>query len=117
MRLALFGLAALRLAAADGLAGKWAIEADIVGNAVNMNCSFEQNAEAKIAGKCTLASSQSSETVTVAGEAKGEKFTFSLTTASGYTLHYTGALQGDVIKGEIEVSGASGTFTGKRAAS
>lgn len=112
MRFALLVLAALPLAAADGVSGKWNLEGDVQGNPVNLSCTVEQKADAKLTGKCTLADGQ---TVDVSGEAKDEKIKFSFT-ASGYTLNYDGTVQGDTMKGGIEVSGASGTFSGKRAA-
>jgi hypothetical protein len=116
MKMGILLLAALPLAAADGIAGKWSITGDIVGHPVVLNCSVEAKAEAKIAGTCTLTGSDGTESVKISGEAKGEKFNFEFTTGSGYTLAYAGMLQGDTIQGGIEVSGASGTFTGKRSA-
>jgi hypothetical protein len=48
------------------------------------------------------------------GTAKGTDIRFSIT-VSGYTLTYTGKMQGDSLAGDIEVAGTSGTFSGKRA--
>ena len=114
MKLALLILAALPLAGAGDIAGKWAMEGDVVGNPVNLDCSIEQKGEGKIGGTCTEKGGDGSESLDIAGEAKAEKFSFSFTTSSGYTLTYTGTVEGDAVKGDIEVSGANGSFTGKR---
>ena len=116
MRFVIAILAALPLAAAGGISGKWAIDSEIAGHSVALNCTVEEKAEAKIAGTCTVKGSEGAETVKISGESKTEKFNFAFTTGSGYTLTYTGTVQGDTMKGEIEVSGASGYFTGKRSA-
>lgn len=113
MRFALLILAALPLAAASDLSGKWTLEGDVQGNPVNLSCSVQQKADAKLTGKCTLSNG---DTVDLAGDVSEQKIKFSFTTPSGYTLEYSGTVQGDSMKGGIEVSGASGTFTGKRAA-
>lgn len=115
MKLMFVMLGALSAAAAAGLTGKWSIEGDVAGHAVTMNCSVESKEDSKIGGSCSLKGSEGGETVKIAGESKGEKFQFAFTTSSGYTLTCTGTVQGDTIKGDIEVAGASGTFTGKRA--
>lgn len=112
MRFALCLLAALPLSAATGIAGKWTLEGDVQGNPIAMTCTMEQSAEAKITGNCTINNEQ---TVPVTGTAKDAKFTFTFT-ASGYTLTYTGTVEGDTMKGGIEVAGTDGTFSGKRAA-
>ncbi len=36
-------------------------------------------------------------------------------TISGYTLNYSGKVEGDTVAGGIEVAGATGTFSGRRA--
>ena len=110
MRFGLLMLLALPLAAASDVSGKWTIDGDIQGNAVNLNCTLKQNADAKVTGKCTV---NGTDEVDIAGEVKDEKIKFSFT-AGGYTLDYTGALTADTMKGDIDVAGASGTFTGKR---
>jgi len=109
-------LAALPLAAANGAAGKWTIEGEVAGYPLNMTCSVQQDADAKLAGTCELKGNDGTENVKLAGLAKGEKIQFSFTTGSGYTLQFTGGVQSDTMKGDIEVSGASGNFTGKRVA-
>ena len=112
MRIILLMLATLGIAAAAGVSGKWTIQGDVQGHEVNLNCTVQQDAEAKLTGKCTI---NGGESVDIAGDAKGEQFKFSFT-AGGYTLDYSGTVQNDTMKGGIEVSGASGTFTGKRTA-
>jgi len=115
MRLAILLLAALPLAAAnravaDEMSGQWALEGDVQGNQVNLNCTFAQSADAKLAGKCVV---NGMETTEIAGEVKDAGFTFSFTVA-GYTLVYTGTVMGDAVGGDIAVAGVTGKFTGKR---
>jgi hypothetical protein len=107
---ALLGAAALPLAAAD-FSGKWKIEGDIQGNPVNLDCSFQQNPQDKLTGKCTI---NNNDSVDIEGAIKGEKVTFAFT-AGGYTLTYTGTLQPETVAGDIEVAGTTGSFSGKRA--
>jgi hypothetical protein len=109
MRFAVLMLVALHLAAPSDMSGKWTITGDVVGNPVNLNCSIQQNAEGKIAGKCEV----NGNPVEMAGDVKDTDFKFSFT-AGGFTLTYTGMVEGDTVKGDIAVAGASGTFAGKR---
>ena len=53
------------------------------------------------------------EQTEIAGNVTDAAIQFSLT-VQGYTLNYTGKVDGDSASGIIEVAGASGTFTGKR---
>jgi|SoiMethySBSTD1v2_1073268.scaffolds.fasta_scaffold1099754_2 hypothetical protein len=110
MRLFMLVLSTLFAAADADLSGKWTISGDIVGNAVTLNCIFQQNAEAKLTGKCTV---NDMEPTDIAGDVKDAEFKFSFTTA-GYTLTYTGTLQSDAVKGSIAVAGVTGTFSGTR---
>ena len=96
--------------AAD-LSGNWSIDGDVQGNPVNLTCAVQQSADLKIAGKCQV---NGSETAEIAGTAKDAAFKFSFT-VQGYTLTYSGTLEGDTMTGDIEVAGANGKFTGKRA--
>jgi hypothetical protein len=114
MRFVLLVLAALPIAAANDISGKWTIDGDVVGNPVNLNCSIRQDAAAKMTGKCTV---NGSDSVDITGEVKDGKITFSFTSRSEHTLYYSGTVDGNTMKGDIEVSGASGTFSGKRDAS
>jgi len=97
------------VAAAD-LTGKWTFNGDIQGNAVVLNCDVKQSAEAKLAGPCDVSGA---ERVEMAGSVKEAAVTFSIT-VQGYTLNYTGKIEGDKVSGSIEVEGASGTFEGQR---
>ena len=109
MRFAMLMLAALQVAAGD-MSGKWTIGGDVQGNAVNLNCLVQQTAQAQIGGTCEV---NGMAAVEIAGGLKDTEFKFSFTVA-GYTLTYTGTIQGDTMEGNIEVAGASGMFTGKR---
>jgi hypothetical protein len=96
-------------AAAADLSGKWTIDGDVQGNAFTLNCTVKQGGETSLSGQCEVNGMGSELTGTV----KDADFQFSVT-VSGYTLNYTGRLAGDTVSGGIEVSGASGTFSGKR---
>ncbi len=92
------------------LSGNWTIDGDVQGNPVNMTCAVQQGADAKITGKCLINGSESTE---IEGAAKDAGFKFSFT-VQGYTLTYSGTVEGDSMTGDIEVAGATGKFTGKR---
>ncbi len=96
-------------AAAD-LSGKWTIDGDVQGNPVNMACDVTQSADLKITGKCQINGTENTE---IEGTAKEASFKFAFT-VQGYTLTYSGTLDGDTISGDIEVAGSTGKFTGKR---
>ena len=108
MKVAILLLAALQPPDGD-LTGKWTIEGDVQGNAVSLSCVVQEK-EATIAGTCEV---NGMAAVNVAGDVKNTDFKFSFTVA-GYTLTYTGSIQGDIVGGDIEVSGATGKFAGKR---
>lgn len=114
MRLATLLLMTLALvpvgAAAADFSGKWTIAGDVQGNAFTLNCTVTQSATASLSGECEV-NGMSSE---LTGAAKDADIQFSVT-ISGYTLNYTGKVAGDTVSGGIEVSGASGTFSGQRA--
>lgn len=102
-------LSATGIAAAD-LSGKWTIDGDVQGNPVNLACDVQQAADATIAGKCQVNGMDPTE---LDGTVKDSAFKFSFT-VQGYTLTYTGTVEGDTMSGDIEVSGATGKFSGKR---
>lgn len=102
-------LAGANIGAAD-LSGKWIIDGDVQGNQVSLACVVQQSADAKIVGKCQI---NGTEEAQIDGAAKEATFKFSFT-VQGYTLTYTGTLDGDTMTGDIEVAGATGKFTGKR---
>lgn len=93
------------------VSGKWTLNGDVQGNAVNLDCAFTEGADTKLAGRCQV---NGMEAVDVSGAVKGAAVEFSFTVA-GYTLNYSGKIDGDAIAGAIEVAGASGTFSGSRA--
>ena len=107
--LVMLSLTSAALSAAD-LTGKWTIDGDVAGNPVNMECTVTQAADAKITGKCLLNGSEQTE---IEGAAKDATFKFSFT-VQGYTLTYTGTLDGETISGDIDVAGTTGKFSGKR---
>jgi hypothetical protein len=96
--------------AAD-LSGNWTIDGDVQGNAVGLTCVMAQSADATITGKCQVNGTEAAEIDGAATDA-GFKFAF---TVMGYTLTYNGTVEGDSMTGDIEVAGATGKFTGKRA--
>jgi len=107
--LLMFPLATAGIAAAD-LSGKWTIDGDVAGNPVNLTCAVKQDADAKITGNCQVNGMEATE---IEGAAKDATFKFAFT-VQGYTLTYTGTLEGDSMSGDIEVAGTQGKFTGKR---
>ena len=109
--LAALPLTVLQVAAASDMSGKWTIVGDVQGNAVNLNCLVQQDAEAKLAGTCQV---NGMEPVTIAGALKDATFRFAFT-AAGYELTYVGTVNGDTMEGEIQVAGVSGMFKGERA--
>jgi hypothetical protein len=96
-------------AAADDVSGKWTIDGDVQGNAFTLNCAVTQAADA-LGGQCEVQGMESELT----GIVKEADFQFSIT-VSGYTLNYSGKVDGDTMAGGIEVAGANGTFNGRRA--
>src|SRR6478672_5187445 len=110
MRITILLLAGLPLMVADSIDGKWMLGGDVAGNAVNLICTMEQVNAPKFTGDCNLNEGKS---VMLRGETKGELVKFAYTT-SVYTLSHTGRIKADTMNGEIEVEGATGTFTGKR---
>ena len=102
-------LASPGMSAAD-LSGKWIIDGDVQGNQVSLACVVEQTADAKISGKCQINGTENTE---IEGTAKDAAFKFSFS-VQGYTLTYSGTIEGDTINGDIEVAGVTGKFSGKR---
>jgi hypothetical protein len=104
-----FGLLTMRAAAAD-LTGHWSFDGDVSGNSIRLECDLKQDG-AKLEGVCK---SQGVD-LKLAGEVNDPKVRFSYAVdyqGSTYTLYYSGTLESDVaMKGEIQVSGATGAFT------
>jgi hypothetical protein len=107
-----FALACLRAAAAD-LSGHWTFEGDVVGNPVKLECDLRQDGS-KLEGTCKTREAD----VKISGEVNDPKVRFSYATEHDgniYTLYYSGALDSAAgMKGEIQVSGVTGTFTGRK---
>jgi hypothetical protein len=97
-------------AAAD-LSGTWAISGDVQGNAVNLDCTITQGADTTLTGRCQV---NGGEMADITGAVKDASIQFSFT-VSGYTLNYSGKVDGETVSGAIEVAGATGTFAGTRA--
>ena len=98
------------LSAAD-FAGTWTLTGDVQGNAVNLNCAVKQTAEGALSGQCQVNGTESTE---ISGTTKDAAVNFSFTVA-GYTLTYSGKVNGDAVSGDIAVAGTTGTFSGTRA--
>ena len=109
MTMAMMALAPVG-AAAD-LTGKWAISGDVQGNPVNLDCTLAQGSDAALTGRCQI---NGGEMADVTGAVKDTTVQFSFT-VQGYTLNYSGTVDGETVAGTIEVAGASGTFSGTRA--
>ena len=110
LMLIVVSLVPAKAAAADDFSGHWTFDGDVQGNAFTLNCTVKQGADAMLAGPCEV----NGMATELSGTAKDADVQFSVT-VSGYTLNYTGKVQGDTMAGGIEVAGATGTFSGKRA--
>jgi hypothetical protein len=62
-------------------------------------------------GRCQV---NGGEVADITGAVKDASIQFSFT-VSGYTLNYSGKVDGETVSGAIEVAGATGTFAGTRA--
>jgi hypothetical protein len=102
-------LSLVRTGAAADLSGNWVIDGDVQGNAVSLACVVKQDA-AKVVGKCQINGTDNADIEGTAGD-KDFKFAF---TVQGYTLTYSGTIDGDAMSGDIEVAGTTGKFSGKR---
>jgi hypothetical protein len=113
MKTALFAVAVAALsfsgaAYADGVAGAWKIEGDVVGNAVNITCTFAGPAD-KTTVACAGAdkAAGASTPVTIAGK----DVTWDWDGGQA-VLTFKGKLDSDkAMKGDIEVQGVTGSFT------
>lgn len=117
MKYALLMLAALPMAAATDVSGKWTFDGEIAGYTLKVKCSLKQSAEAKIEGAC---STNEGPEIKVLGEVKEEKVIFSYPVeheGTEYTLTWSGKQEAETLKGDLEAAGAFGTFSGKKDAS
>ena len=107
-----FALFTFPLAAAD-LTGHWIFEGDVSGNPIHLDCDLKQDG-IKLQAACKSAQAD----VKLAGEVNDPKVRFSYAVeyqGTTYTLYYSGTLESDTaMKGEIEVSGTSGTFSARK---
>lgn len=112
---AFFGLALLPLTAADAT-GRWQLKGEVAGNPILADCNFKQDS-AKLAGTCKT---EEMGVWNVAGDVQEKKIAFHHDVdyaGATYTLNYSGTFESDTaVKGDIEVSGASGEFTLTKAA-
>ena len=99
---------------ATDISGTWTITGDVVGNAINMKCTFKQDG-AKATGSCAYEGLGVAPTT---GSVAGNQVTFqnSVTREQVYDLLYTGTLDaaGTAIKGGIAVEGVTGEFSGTK---
>lgn len=108
--------AAPAAAASSGpdLAGTWTINGDVVGNVINMKCTFKRDGD-QYTGTCSYAGLGDSPT---RGKLAGNVATFEneVQREQLYDLTYTGTLDtaGSSIRGDIAVAGVTGTFEGKK---
>ncbi len=94
-------------ALADDVTGKWKVSGDVVGNAVDIVCTFAGSGD-KLTAACGGADKPGTPSpVTVAGK----DVTWDFPTDQA-TLTFKGKLDSDKsMKGDIEVSGVTGSFT------
>jgi hypothetical protein len=109
----LLGTAFAFSALAAEVTGTWTVTGEVVGNAINMKCTFAQDS-AKISGKCVGPNGETPTSGTVAGDKL--TFTHVVHREQDYELTYSGALDasGNSMKGEIAVMGVTGTFSGTK---
>ncbi len=100
------------LLAAD-ISGHWIFEGDVNGNPVSLDCNLKQTAD-KFEGACKSKNGD----VQLAGEVSDPKVRFSYSVnyeGNTYTLYYSGTLESETsLKGDIQVSGVSGTFAARK---
>jgi hypothetical protein len=100
------------VALADGVDGAWKISGDIVGNAVDVVCTFA-TAGGKTTAACAGADAKTpgaAAPATIAGKAVSWDWD-----AGQAVLTFKGNLDTDKsMKGDIETSGVTGTFTGTK---
>ena len=106
------GLVCISALAAD-LTGHWTFEGDVSGNPIKLACDLKQDA-GKMEGTCKSPNGE----VKIAGEVNDPKVRFSYAVdyqGSTYTLYYSGAVEPDgTMKGDIQVSGTTGSFTARK---
>jgi hypothetical protein len=105
-------VAALALATAEGVTGKWQIHQSVVGNENDLSCTFTQTGD-DIAGTCDGPSGA----VKIAGKVADKKVTWSFNSeynGSPLTIKYSGTLTSETkMAGTLAVDpyGVEGEFT------
>jgi hypothetical protein len=113
MLFALSLLAALHLAPADSVTGKWQLKGDVAGNPLNTICEISQSGTT-LTGVCT---GEQSPPQPITGQVKGDSVTFQHSgdyQGTELTIIYSGKLKSPKqLEGTITVKpfDASGTFT------
>ena len=113
MLFALTLLAALHVAPADSITGKWQLKGDVVGNPLNSVCEIAQSGT-KITGVCS--NDQGGPAQPITGEVKGDSVTFSHGgdyQGTALTIVYAAKYSANKLEGTINVKpfDAAGTFT------
>ena len=98
--------------APDPLTGSWQITGDVVGNPLNMVCTFEQK-DTQLTGSCT---GETGTAMPVTGEVKEDRVTFKHGgdyAGTELTITYSGTLAEKQMKGTVDVQpfGVTGEFT------
>jgi type 1 fimbria pilin len=110
-------LAAPAVAQGDSVSGTWKVTGDVVGNAVDVVCTFTQDGK-KLTGTCKPAGAEKASDA--AGEVSEKKVTWKFDTqyeGQPITLTFTGTLgDNSQLKGDIDVQpyNVSGTFEAKK---
>ena len=105
-------LSLLNLAPADSLTGTWQVKGDVVGNAIDHPCTFQQSGTA-LTGSCV----QSGVSFPIKGEVKDGRVTFQYTSdydGQAITIVFSGTLASATeLKGTINVQpfDVGGEFT------
>ena len=110
-------LAAPALAQSNTISGAWKVTGDVVGNPINMVCTFIQDCK-KLTGSCKAVGAD--KVVDLTGEVDDKKVTWKYDSeyqGQKITLTYTGTLDApSQFKGDIDVQpfGVTGTFSAAR---
>ena len=110
--LTLLAGAVLPALAAD-VSGRWNLDGDVQGNPIKAACDLKQDGT-QLTGTCKA---EDHDPWKVAGKVEESKITFSYDVeheGQTYTLVYTGTIDGNSMKGDIEVAGVAGEFTAKK---
>jgi hypothetical protein len=105
-------LTCLSALAAD-VTGHWNFDGDVSGNPIKLACDLKQDG-GKMEGTCKTPNGD----VKIAGEVNDPKVRFSYAVdyqGSTYTLYYSGTIEADgTMKGDIQVSGTTGSFAARK---